>query len=73
MLTSKGRLGGVISASGSITSEVNRRLVMAKADFDALNRVWQHAHLACANGLITNLLGLCGFGPDVFPSYSLAL
>ena len=24
---------------------------MAKADFDALNRVWKHAHLACAKKL----------------------
>ena len=38
-------LGSVISASGSITSEVNRRLWMAKTDFDALNRVWKHARL----------------------------
>ena len=44
-------LGSVISASGSITSEVNRRLGMAKADFDALNRVWKHAHLTCAKKL----------------------
>ena len=44
-------LGSVISASGSITSEVNRRLGMAKADFDALNRVWKHTHLTCAKKL----------------------
>ena len=44
-------LGSVISASGSITSEVNRRLGMAKADFDALNRVWKHAHLTCTKKL----------------------
>ncbi|OLP90031.1 Copia protein [Symbiodinium microadriaticum] len=44
-------LGSVISASGSITSEVNRRLGMAKADFDALSRVWKHAPLTCAKKL----------------------
>ena len=38
-------LGGVIAANGSINSELNRRLGMAKGDFDALNRVWKHANL----------------------------
>ena len=38
-------LGSVIAANGSINSELNRRLGMAKGDFDALNRVWKHANL----------------------------
>ena len=43
--TAKTYLGSVIAANGSINSELNRRLGMAKDDFDAFNRVWKHANL----------------------------
>ena len=35
-------LGALISADGSIQSELNRRIGMATADFKILNKVWTH-------------------------------
>ena len=53
-------LGIVISAYGSFTSEVNRRLGMAKSRFRCIEPRLE----ACSSGMrkeATNLLGLCGF------------
>ena len=61
-------LGSVIAANGSINSELNRRLGMAKGDFDALNRVWKHANLGLKTG---DFLGMCDFTPSVLSPYCL--
>ena len=39
-------LGAVISADGSIQSELNRRLGMAGADFKVLDKVWNHTNVS---------------------------
>ena len=36
-------LGGLLDVSGDIGSELNRRLGSARADFQALSKVWKHA------------------------------
>ena len=38
-------LGVLISANGSIRSELNRRIGMASSDFKVLDMVWTHTHL----------------------------
>ena len=39
-------LGSMLSADGRIGSELGRRIGLAKADFEALRRVWAHASLS---------------------------
>ena len=39
-------LGSMLSADGGIGSELGRRIGLAKADFEALRRVWAHASLS---------------------------
>jgi len=41
-------LGSLLSADGSMAPELSRRLGMAMADFEALQRVWRHASIAKA-------------------------
>ena len=38
-------LGGMLSSDGRVASELGRRLGAAKADFDALRKVWSHANV----------------------------
>ena len=38
-------LGASVDTSGSIQSELNRRIGLAYADFKALARIWNHANL----------------------------
>ena len=38
-------LGAMISGNGRITSELNRRIGMASADFATLSRIWNHSNL----------------------------
>ena len=38
-------LGALLAADGSVRSEVNRLLGLARADFSALSRVWKHSSL----------------------------
>ena len=37
-------LGGALDATGSVSSELNRRLGLARSDFKNLERVWKHAN-----------------------------
>ena len=39
-------LGSSLSSDGRVASEVGRRIGQAKADFDALRKVWSHSRLA---------------------------
>ena len=39
-------LGGVISADGQCTSEINRRIGLASSEFSSLQKVWSHANLS---------------------------
>ena len=38
-------LGGVLDATGSVSSELNRRLGLAQSDFKNLEKVWKHANI----------------------------
>ena len=38
-------LGGVISADGHNTSEINRRIGLANSEFTSLQKIWSHANL----------------------------
>ena len=66
--------GALLTGNGSIAGELSRCLGMARADFDALVRVWKHLSLSMSHklrifeacvvsrlmyGLHTSLLGLC--------------
>ena len=42
-------LGNLLDNAGDIGPELNRRLGSARADFQALNRVWKHACIAVKN------------------------
>ena len=44
-------LGSSLNADGRNGSEINRRLGMARADFDTLSRVWGHASISRARKL----------------------
>ena len=39
-------LGGVLSADGHCTSEINRRIGLASSEFSSLQKVWSHANLS---------------------------
>ena len=41
-------LGSLLSSDGKIMTEINRRLGMARKDFEVLQRIWKHTTLSQA-------------------------
>ena len=68
-------LGSLLDNAGDIGPELNRRLGSARADFQALNRVWKHAcitaqdsHIRCVHWLPAAVLSAHSLAEQSIPS-----
>ena len=51
-------LGSMLDGMGAMTSELSRRIGMARADFNSLKRVWSHANVSKSSKIKKN--DVCG-------------